>query len=88
MGKFLFKAFCNTNLVCGNGPSDESTNSNTPSTRFKLLSTSPPKSACPGVSTILIFISLYKIAVFFAVIVMPLSFSKSIESITLSETVS
>ena len=87
-GKFLFSAFCSTNLVCGRGPSLESTSNRTPSTRFKLLSTSPPKSACPGVSTILIFISLYKIAVFFAAIVIPRSFSRSIESITLSVTVS
>ena len=56
-GSLFSSAFFKTNLVCGNGPSLESTNKRTPSTKFKLLSTSPPKSACPGVSTILIFIS-------------------------------
>ena len=46
--------FFNTSLVCGIAPSNASTNNNTPSTVFKTLSTSPPKSACPGVSTIFI----------------------------------
>ena len=48
------KAFCVTNRVCGIGPSTASTNNNTLSTMDKIRSTSPPKSACPGVSTILI----------------------------------
>ena len=37
------------------GPSAASTSSRTPSTMFMIRSTSPPKSACPGVSTIFIF---------------------------------
>ena len=52
------KAFFNTSLVCGIGPSNASTNSTTPSTIFRTLSTSPSKSACPGVSTMLIFTPL------------------------------
>ena len=44
-GSDFSRAFLNTNLVCGKGPSLESTKSNAPSTKFKLLSTSPPKSA-------------------------------------------
>ena len=51
-------AFDNTNLVCGIGPSAASTISNAPSTIPKTRSTSPPKSACPGVSTTLIFVPL------------------------------
>ena len=39
------KAFPNTNLVCGIGPSKASTNNNTPSAIFNTRSTSPPKSA-------------------------------------------
>ena len=57
-GKSLSRAFFKTNLVWGKGPSLESTKRSTPSTKLRLLSTSPPKSAWPGVSTILIFISL------------------------------
>ena len=49
------------------------------------LSTSPPKSACPGVSIILIRVFFHKTEVGFAKIVIPLSFSKSPESITRSE---
>ena len=56
MGRFFSKAFFRTNLVCGKGPSLESTKRSAPSTRFKPRSTSPPKSACPGVSMILILI--------------------------------
>ena len=51
-------AFDNTNLVCGIGPSAASTISKAPSTIPKTRSTSPPKSACPGVSTTLIFVPL------------------------------
>ena len=47
-------AFLRTNLVCGIVPSYASTTSNTPSTIFIILSTSPPKSAWPGVSSIFI----------------------------------
>jgi predicted membrane GTPase involved in stress response len=46
-------AFLVTKRVCGIGPSTASTNNNTESTIDKTRSTSPPKSACPGVSTIL-----------------------------------
>ena len=41
----------------------------------RALSTSPPKSACPGVSIIFIRWSFQPIEVFLAVIVIPLSFS-------------
>ncbi|CCY72220.1 putative uncharacterized protein ORF-c10_003 [Clostridium sp. CAG:921] len=56
--KFKAKALLKTNLVCGIGPSKASTSNITPSTILSTRSTSPPKSACPGVSTILIFIPL------------------------------
>jgi hypothetical protein len=42
-----------TKRVCGMGPSTASTSSSTPSTIDRTRSTSPPKSACPGVSTML-----------------------------------
>ena len=42
-----------TNLVCGIGPSAASTSRITPSTMTRMRSTSPPKSAWPGVSTML-----------------------------------
>ena len=51
-------------------------------------STSPPKSAWPGVSTMLIFISLYITAVFLDKMVIPRSRSIALESITLSATCS
>ena len=82
------KALRNTYLVCGIGPSKESTNNNTPSTMFNTRSTSPPKSAWPGVSTMLIFTSLCITAVFLERIVIPLSRSRSLESITRSATFS
>ena len=47
-------AFLRTNLVWGIGPSDESTKRITVSTVLITRSTSDEKSACPGVSTILI----------------------------------
>ena len=47
------KAFLVTKRVCGIGPSWASTNNTTQSTMPNTRSTSPPKSACPGVSTIL-----------------------------------
>ena len=80
--------FLSTVLVCGIVPSYASTKRSTPSTILSTLSTSPPKSACPGVSTIFIFISLYITDVFLAKIVIPLSFSCASESITLSSTCS
>ena len=86
--KFNDNDFFKTSLVCGIAPSKASTRRTTPSTIFKTLSTSPPKSACPGVSTIFILMSLYITDVFLAKIVIPLSFSKSFESITLSATCS
>ncbi len=47
-------AFLSTKRVCGNGPSAASTSSRAPSTIISARSTSPPKSACPGVSRMLI----------------------------------
>jgi len=44
-------ALPSTNLVWLSGPSDASTSSTAPSTIPSTRSTSPPKSACPGVST-------------------------------------
>jgi hypothetical protein len=55
-----------------------------PSTR----STSPPKSAWPGVSTMLIFVPFHVTAVHFDRIVMPRSRSRSFESIARSATTS
>ena len=80
--------FFKTSLVCGIAPSKASTNNKTPSTVFKTLSTSPPKSACPGVSTILILTSPCITEVFLESMVIPLSFSWSLESIILSATCS
>jgi hypothetical protein len=51
------KAFSVTKRVCGIGPSTASTSSSTPSTIPSTRSTSPPKSAWPGVSTMLISVS-------------------------------
>jgi len=48
-------AFFSTKRVWGSGPSEASTSSSTPSTILRVRSTSPPKSAWPGVSTMLIF---------------------------------
>ena len=47
-------------------------------------STSPPKSACPGVSTMLSFTPPQRTAVFLARMVMPFSRSRSPESMTRS----
>ncbi len=77
-----------TKRVCGSGPSDASTSSTTPSTIASARSTSPPKSAWPGVSTTLMTTSpsgvWRRTAVFFARIVMPFSRSSSPESMTRS----
>ena len=54
LSKKISEIFPNTNLVCGIGPSAASVSKITPSAIPKTLSTSPPKSACPGVSTIFI----------------------------------
>ncbi len=50
----ISNAFLSTNFVCGIGPSCASTSSKQLSAMFNVLSTSPPKSACPGVSIIFI----------------------------------
>mmetsp|Transcript_17598 Transcript_17598/g.30788 ORF Transcript_17598/g.30788 Transcript_17598/m.30788 type:complete len:256 (+) Transcript_17598:682-1449(+) len=77
-------AFLRTNRVCGFGPSAASTRRSTPSTMLSTRSTSPPKSACPGVSTMFTLIPSYSSAAFFAKIVMPRSRSWSLLSITRS----
>ena len=87
MGSCLASALRSTNRVWGSGPSDASTRRITPSTISRPRSTSPPKSAWPGVSMMLMTASVPSgrrclIAVFFARIVMPFSRSRSIESIT------
>ena len=69
-----------TKRVCGIGPSTASTSSNTPSTMDSTRSTSPPKSACPGVSTMLMRVPPYSMAQFLARMVMPRSRSMSLES--------
>src|SRR5206468_11724024 len=75
-----------TNLVCGIGPSAASTSTRTPSTMLRMRSTSPPKSAWPGVSTMLILISRQTTEVHLARIVMPRSRSSSLESSARSAT--
>ena len=84
--RFISRAFCRTKRVCGIGPSAASTSSNAPSTILNTRSTSPPKSACPGVSMILILMSPYRTEVFFAKMVIPLSRSSAFESMTRSAT--
>ncbi len=54
-GSRASSALRSTKRVCGSGPSLASTRSSTPSTMRRPRSTSPPKSAWPGVSTMLIF---------------------------------
>ena len=49
----IFSALPTTNFVCGIGPSAASTSTMAPSTIDRMRSTSPPKSAWPGVSTML-----------------------------------
>ena len=82
------KAFLVTKRVCGIGPSCASINSTTPSTIDKARSTSPPKSACPGVSTILMWVPSQLTAQFLAKMVMPRSRSIALLSITVSTTFS
>ena len=84
IGSFKARAFITTNFVCGITPSKASTTRITPFTILRTRSTSPPKSACPGVSIIFILMSLYCTAVFLERIVIPLSFSMSLESMTRS----
>jgi hypothetical protein len=59
-------ALPSTKRVCGIGPSNASTTSSTPSTMRRMRSTSPPKSAWPGVSTMLILCPCQRTLVFFA----------------------
>src|SRR5207245_2365134 len=70
----------------GSGPSAASTRRSTPSTSVSVRSTSEPKSAWPGVSTMLMWTPRYAMAVFLAMIVMPFSRSRSIESMMRSGT--
>src|SRR3954471_9914286 len=85
-GRRPSSALRRTKRVCGSGPSDASTSSRTPSTIVRPRSTSPPKSAWPGVSTMFSLMSPWRTAVFLARIVMPFSRSRSIESMTRSAT--
>ena len=81
-----FSALPTTNLVCGIGPSAASTSTMAPSTMDRMRSTSPPKSAWPGVSTMLMRASFQTTEVALARMVMPRSFSRSLESMARSAT--
>ena len=96
-GSLASRALRSTKRVCGSGPSEASTSSTTPSTMEMPRSTSPPKSAWPGVSMMLRVMPsgwpywaasgpVYCTAVFLARMVMPFSRSRSLESITRSGT--
>src|SRR5450631_1107030 len=82
----IFSALETTNLVCGSGPSAASTSTSAPSTMFRMRSTSPPKSAWPGVSTILMRVPFQSTEAALARIVMPRSRSRSLESMARSTT--
>ena len=82
----ILSAFDTTNLVCGSGPSAASTSTSAPSTMLRMRSTSPPKSAWPGVSTILMRVSFQRIEVTLDRMVMPRSRSRSLESMARSAT--
>ena len=82
----IFSALETTNLVCGSGPSAASTSTRAPSTMLRMRSTSPPKSAWPGVSTILMRVSFQTSEVTLARMVMPRSRSRSLESMARSAT--
>mmetsp|Transcript_37020 Transcript_37020/g.80642 ORF Transcript_37020/g.80642 Transcript_37020/m.80642 type:complete len:332 (+) Transcript_37020:203-1198(+) len=73
-----------TNFVWAKGPSRASTSRIQPSTIDSTRSTSPPKSACPGVSTALRVRPFHWKDVYFDWIVIPRSFSKSLLSIARS----
>ena len=73
-------ALVSTNLVCGSGPSAASQSTMAPSTMERMRSTSPPKSAWPGVSTMLILTPFHSTAVDLARMVMPRSRSRSLRS--------
>ncbi len=75
----IFSALPTTNLVCGIGPSAASTSTIAPSTIERMRSTSPPKSAWPGVSTILTRTSFHTTEVALARMVIPRSRSRSFE---------
>ena len=88
-----FERLLSTKRVCGMGPSKASTSSRTPSAIFSTRSTSPPKSAWPGVSMMLMrqvrFLEdpergRQVTAQFLEVMVMPRSFSRGSESRTQS----
>jgi hypothetical protein len=81
-------AFLVTKRVCGIGPSWASISSTTPSTMDSARSTSPPKSAWPGVSTMLMWVPSQLTAQFLARMVMPRSRSMALLSITVSTTFS
>ena len=55
------RALRSTKRVCGMGPSAASTSSRQPSAMDRTRSTSPPKSAWPGVSMMLIFVSPFQV---------------------------
>mmetsp|Transcript_21271 Transcript_21271/g.34364 ORF Transcript_21271/g.34364 Transcript_21271/m.34364 type:complete len:473 (+) Transcript_21271:1140-2558(+) len=78
------RAFPSTNLVCAIGPSVASTRSKHPSTMSSTRSTSPPKSACPGVSTALSTHARQGKLVYLEEMVMPRSFSNALLSISRS----
>src|ERR1700685_1207480 len=82
----ILSALMTTNLVCGSGPSAASTSTSAPSTMLRMRSTSPPKSAWPGVSTILMRVSFQTSEVALARMVMPRSRSRSLESSARSAT--
>src|SRR5438132_13073439 len=83
--EFVFQCLAQDKTrVCACGPSWASTTSSTPSTIFMIRSTSPPKSAWPGISTMLMRYPFHWNAAFFARMVIPFSRSRSIESITRS----
>ena len=81
-------AFESTNLVCGIGPSAASISNRQPSTMERIRSTSPPKSAWPGVSTMFNRTGASPFSqrtdVHLAKIVMPRSRSMSLESMARS----
>ena len=91
-GRLRASALRRTNRVWGSGPSAASTSSTMPSTMVSARSTSPPKSAWPGVSTMFsvmsspLRVSRHTSEVFLARIVMPFSRSRSPESMTRSAT--
>jgi hypothetical protein len=78
------QGFFSTKRVCGKGPSEASTRRIAPFTMLSARSTSPPKSAWPGVSRMFTLTLFHCTAQFFAAMVIPRSRSRSIESMTRS----